>query len=176
MVMNETVVQYIARITGLVGTSDPLAIIDTTPSQVAEAVKGLPAGALDYKPSPAKWSVREQLAHLADAEVQMTARLRWAVAEPGKAIVAFDQDKWAAAARYAETPIELSLATFTAVRRWTIDFVRHLTPAQREAAFVMHSERGKETLERLLTMMAGHDLNHLKQIAELAQAGATAGR
>ena len=46
------------------------------------------------------------------------------VAQPGKAIVAYDQDKWAAAAKYDATPIELSLATFTAARQWTVSLLR----------------------------------------------------
>jgi hypothetical protein len=28
----------------------------------------------------------------------------------------------------------------------------------------MHAERGEESVERLLTMMAGHDINHLEQV------------
>ncbi len=174
--MAETIQQYIARITGLVGTSDPLTIIEETSAKLAEAVHGLSAATLDFKPSPNKWSIRQQLAHLADAEMQMATRFRWSAAEPGKPIVAFDQDKWAATARYSTTPAELSLATFTTVRRWTVDFVKRLSPAEREAAYVQHEERGKETLTRLMTMMAGHDLNHLKQIEELKQASGKANR
>jgi hypothetical protein len=30
----------------------------------------------------------------------------------------------------------------------------------------MHSERGKETVTRMVEMLAGHDLNHVKQIEE----------
>jgi hypothetical protein len=174
--MPETVEQYIARITGLVGSSDPLAVIEATPAKIAEVVKGLNDAAADFKPSPEKWSIRQQLAHLADAELRMGARFRWAASQPGKAITAFAQDKFAATAKYASVPLELSLATFTAARRWTVDFIRHLTPQEREAAFVMHEERGKETLQRLMTMMAGHDLNHLKQIAELSKASGQANR
>lgn len=174
--MSETVQQYIARITGLVGSTDPLTIIQATPEKVAAAVTGLSTTALDFKPSPEKWSIRQQLAHLADAEMQMGARFRWSAAEPGKPIVAFDQDKWAATARYSTVSAESSLATFTAIRRWTLDFVKRLSPAEFEAAYVQHEERGKETLQRLLTMMAGHDLNHLKQIEELKQASGKANR
>lgn len=174
--MQETVEQYIARITGMVGNSDPLPIIEATPSKLAEAVNGLPAAALDYKPSPAKWSIRQQVAHLADAELHMGTRFRWSVAESGKQIVAFDQDLWAGKLQYAAAPVDVSLATFTAVRRWTVDFLKRLTPADRDGAYILHSERGKETLQRLMTMMAGHDLNHLKQIAELREAGGKANR
>lgn len=171
--MNETVERYIARITGLVGTNDPLAIIEQTAAKVAEAVKDLSDTALDYKQSPEKWSIRQQVAHLADAETVMGTRIRWAAAEPGKSIVAFDQDRWAATARYANIPIDVSLSSFVAVRHWTLDFLGRLTPAERDAAYIMHQERGKETLQRILTMMAGHDLNHLKQIGELRIAGQT---
>lgn len=174
--MSETVQQYIERIKGFVGSADPLAIVEATPAKLEEAVKGLPAATLDFKPSPEKWSIRQVLAHLADAELNMGSRFRWSASEPGKPIVAFDQDKWAATARYSATAAELSLATFTNVRRWTLDFVKRLTPAEFEAAYVQHEERGKETLQRLLTMMAGHDLNHLKQIEELKQASGKANR
>jgi hypothetical protein len=33
----------------------------------------------------------------------------------------------------------------------------------------MHSERGEETIERILHMMAGHDLNHLQQIERISR-------
>jgi len=168
--MNETVEQYIARITGLVGSSDPLRIIEATPAKLSELLGGLAESSLDYKSSPENWSIRQQVAHLADAELMMGARFRWAASQPGKAITAFDQDKFAATAKYASVPLELSLATFTAARRWTVDFIHRLSPQEREAAYVMHEERGKETLQRLMTMMAGHDMNHLKQIAELREA------
>ena len=166
--MKETVEQYIARITELVGTADPLGIIEATPGRIAEVVTHLSDAATRYKPSPEKWSIREQVAHLADTEAVMSTRIHWAAAQPGKGIVAFDQDLWAATGKYASTPLDLSLLTFTAARRWTVDFLRRLTPAEREG-YIVHEERGKETLQRLMVMMAGHALNHLKQISELGK-------
>ncbi|HEU5453969.1 MAG TPA: DinB family protein [Terriglobales bacterium] len=167
--MNETAEQYIARITGFVGTDEPLSVIAATPAKLAEMVQGISDAEASFTPAPGKWSIRQQVAHLADAEYAMSTRMRWAAAEPGKAIVAFDQDKWAAAAKYHEIPLELSLATFTAARNWTLALLRGLTPAQWDG-FVVHEERGKETVRHLAKMMAGHDRNHLKQIAELRTA------
>jgi hypothetical protein len=31
----------------------------------------------------------------------------------------------------------------------------------------MHSERGKESVSRVVSMVAGHDLNHLRQIESI---------
>ena len=169
--MNETAEQYIARITTYVGDQKPIDVIESTPSRIAELVKPLGAARVDFTPRPGKWTIRQQIAHLADAELVMTTRMRWAAAQPGKGIVAFDQDKWAATGKYAATPVEVSLATFTAARRWTVEFLKHLTPAEREG-YIQHEERGKETIPHLMKMMAGHDLNHLKQMAELVQQSA----
>jgi uncharacterized damage-inducible protein DinB len=169
--MKEKVQQYVARIQSLVGSTDPLTIIEATPEKLAQAVNGLSAAALDHKPAPGKWSIRQILAHLADTEMVMSTRFHWAAAEPGKAITGFDQDRWAATGKYDRVPLELSLTTFTAARHWTLEFIRRLSPQECDAAFVQHEERGKESLQRLLVMIAGHDLNHLKQIAELANAG-----
>ena len=33
----------------------------------------------------------------------------------------------------------------------------------------LHAERGEETIERILQMMAGHDINHLQQIERILQ-------
>lgn len=167
--MAETVEQYIARIKGLVGDKDPVDILKQTPSKLRELVAAANPATLDYRPAPGKWTIRQQVAHLVDAEVVMTSRLRWGAAQPGSAIVAFDQDKWAATAKYANIPIETSLATFTTVRAWTLDFLGRLTPAER-AGHITHPERGVETVATMLTMMAGHDLNHLQQMAKLAAA------
>jgi hypothetical protein len=32
-----------------------------------------------------------------------------------------------------------------------------------------HSERGKETVDHVMRMMAGHDLNHLQQLEKIAK-------
>jgi hypothetical protein len=31
----------------------------------------------------------------------------------------------------------------------------------------MHAERGKETIEQVVRLLAGHDLNHLRQIEKI---------
>jgi len=36
----------------------------------------------------------------------------------------------------------------------------------------MHAERGKETIEHIVRLIAGHDVNHLKQIEMALAPGA----
>jgi DinB superfamily len=41
---------------------------------------------------------------------------------------------------------------------------KSLTPQQWKHHGV-HAERGEESIERIVLMMAGHDINHLEQVA-----------
>ena len=166
--MAETVEQYIARIRANVAGKDPLAVMKQTPAKMREVVASASPAQIDYRPAPGKWSIREQLAHLADAEMVIAARIRWAAAEPGTGVVAYDQDKWANTSRYAEIPAEASLALFSTVRQSTLAFIERLSAEQRAGAYTQHAERGKETLERILEMTAGHDINHLETMMKLA--------
>src|SRR4029077_3719313 len=55
-----------------------------------------------------------------------------------------------------------------------LDLVRGLSDEELER-YGMHVERGKETIRHLLSLYAGHDLNHLAQIERLiAERGAAA--
>src|SRR5579863_5219925 len=114
--MKETVEVYVARILGYVAGREPTKVIEQTPLRLRELVRAATPEVTDFRPAPGKWTIREQVAHLADTEMVMTTRMRWAAAQPGQPIVAFDQEKWAEAGKYALIPIELSLDTFTAVR------------------------------------------------------------
>ena len=166
--MAETVEQYIARIRANVAGKDPLAVMRQTPSKIRDIVASSKPEQLDYRPAPGKWSIREQLAHLADSELVIATRIRWAAAEPGTGVVAYDQDKWAKTSRYADVPVELSLALYSTIRQATLAFIDHLSADERAGAYTQHSERGKETLDRILEMTAGHDINHLEQMTKLA--------
>jgi hypothetical protein len=47
--------------------------------------------------------------------------------------------------------------------------LKSLTPEQWKQ-YGMHSERGEETIEHIVRMTAGHDVNHLQQIERILPA------
>lgn len=143
---------------------DPLAGIAETPQQLARLVRSLDSKTLDTPPAPGKWSIRQILSHLADCELAFAFRLRQTVAEEHHTMQPFDQERWAA--QYDAYDALTALETFTAVRRWNILFLSAL-PHPAFAKPVTHPERGTMTLQVVVETMAGHDLNHLKQIIAL---------
>lgn len=164
--MPETAEDYTKRILGNIAGKDPLETQTATPKALAKLIKGASPSKLRKRPAPGKWSVGEILAHLADAEIIVGWRLRAILAGPGTPIQAYDQDALAAARNYAKHDPPKSLEQFRAIRDANLALYRSLTPEQWNY-FGKHAERGEETLERILHMMAGHDLNHLAQIESI---------
>ncbi|HKP76333.1 MAG TPA: DinB family protein [Longimicrobiaceae bacterium] len=161
--MTETSQEYKARILGYLAGRDPMALLAAAPDRLAALVEPLPASLVDTRPAPAKWSVREIVAHLADDELVGAYRIRLILSAPGTEIQAFDQDRWAETGRYAATDLGASLALFRALRGANLALLRVLEDEEWERAGV-HAERGVESIRDIAAYYAGHDLNHFAQI------------
>jgi uncharacterized damage-inducible protein DinB len=163
---NETAQQYIARILGNVEGQNAMKVQSSTPKKIARLIRGLSPSKLRKRPEPDKWSVAEILAHLADCETVTAWRMRQILGAPGTSIQPFDQDAWAVALHYSKRDARKSLAHFTAMREANLALLKSLAPEQWKQ-FGMHAERGQESIEHILRLNAGHDLNHLAQIERL---------
>jgi hypothetical protein len=148
------------------GAEDPVVVIGKTPARLTELLNGLGADYVNQAPAPGKWSPREVVAHLADCEAVFGFRIRQTLAEDGPVIQPFDQDRWAA--RNGVYSAAAALAAFNALRAWNVTLIGSLNEADM-ARKVTHPERGTMTLQTIIETMAGHDLNHLKQLDAMAR-------
>jgi hypothetical protein len=164
--MTETPQQYTTRIMSHVAGQEPLEVLAATPRKIARMIAVKTPAKLRKRPAPDKWSVGEIVAHLADAEIVISWRVRAIVGAPGIAIQAYDQEAWAAAGQYARRNPRQSLAQLRSLREANLAFYKSLSPAQWKL-YGMHSERGEESVEQIARMIAGHDLNHLQQIERI---------
>jgi len=137
-----------------------------TPRKLAQLLQRTSTARLRKRPAPDKWSVNEILAHLADTELVGGFRIRLILGAPGTPIVAFDQDAWVTSGHYDKRDPRKSLAQFTALREANLELLKSLT-RQQWKLYGMHAERGSETIERIVQMFAGHDLNHIQQIERI---------
>ncbi len=164
--MKETPQQYTQRVLGYVEGKKPLAVQAATANKLARLIKGVPVSRLRKRPAPDKWSVSETLAHLADAEIVGGFRMRLILGAPGTPIAAFDQDRWVSSGHYDKRNPRRSVEQFRTLREANLALLKSLTPDQWQHHGV-HSERGVETIDRIVHMFAGHDLNHLQQIERI---------
>ena len=165
--MQETAQQYISRILGNVEGQDALAVQKSTPARLKKATARLTPKQLRWKPAPEKWSIAEVLAHLADAEIVGSWRMRSVVCASGTTLQPYDQDSWAAAFQYGKREAKQSLELFRVLRENNVAMLKSL-PKEAWDTHGMHLERGKETLAHIVRMFAGHDVNHVRQVEEIA--------
>jgi hypothetical protein len=166
--MQETAEAYIERMLSYIGTEDPWPVLAATAVRLRQLVDGRSLEALDWTDRPERWSTRQILAHLADAELVTAWRMRSILAVDGVPLQPFDQDTWADAFRYGESDAAESIALFDVNRRATLALLGRVDPARHRHAG-MHAERGRESIDHLLRLYAGHDLNHVGQIERLLQ-------
>jgi DinB superfamily len=167
--MQETAQQYTQRILGYVAGQEPLKVQAVTPSKLERLADRASAEELRKRPAPDKWSIGEILAHLADVEIVVGWRVRSILGAPGTAIQAFDQDSWVVAGHYDQRNPSESVALFRAARTANLTLYKSLS-AEQWKHYGIHSERGQETIEQVVRMIAGHDLNHLQQIERILAA------
>ncbi|MBZ5727487.1 MAG: DinB family protein [Acidobacteriia bacterium] len=139
------------------------------PEVLATVLTGVFGEEEDFVPAPGKWSIRQIVAHLADAELVGAHRFRQLVAEDGPTLIAYDQDKWTNNLDYARRKPKQSLESFRRLRAENYDLLKELP----EAAFERtgnHTERGRVTLGELLDGYAGHAESHARQLQELREA------
>lgn len=165
--MPETAQQYIQRILGHVDGQDAIKVQRATAAKLKKLTHGLTPKELKWKPEPGKWSIAEIVAHLADAEIVASWRMRSVLGSNGTPIQAFDQDVWASVFQYSKRDAGKSVEVFRALRENNLAMLKALPPESWDN-YGMHAERGKETIAHLARMFAGHDTNHILQVAGIA--------
>jgi uncharacterized damage-inducible protein DinB len=155
---------YVERILATLGDRDPIEVLQQTPLRLEELLHGLMPADYELTYGPGKWSVREILAHLADVELSHSFRFRQTLAESEPVLQPFDQDAWAR--RYQRADPSLAVASFRAVRSWNLALLATLDlDGWLKEAY--HPERGMVSLDMMVRLLAGHDINHLGQLESI---------
>ena len=129
-----------------------------------DTLKDAPRDAWHFKPEPGEWSIHEIIVHLADSEAIAAQQARMMVAEPGKAVMAYDPDAWATNLRYVEQDVDEALELLKRVRAFTYRWFKSLSAS----AFALSAEYPGDAepyvLDDLLKIYAGHIPSHIEQI------------
>lgn len=164
--MPETPQEYRNRMFSHVGTADPLKMQAAAAKKIEKLLKGVPAVKLKKQPAPGKWSVAQIVAHIADTEIVGGFRMRFILGAPGTSIQGFDQDVWVKALHYEKRDTQKSLEQFRAAREANLAMLKLLAPEQWKQ-YGIQAERGEESVETIVRMFAGHDINHIQQIERI---------
>ncbi len=135
----------------------------------------IPRQAWNFKPAPDEWSVHEVVIHMADSESMGATRARKLIAEPGSALMPYEDAIWALELNYQNQNVEDALELFRLTRRTTY----HVLKAAPESAFAhvvmppgaVHPEYGEDyTLDKWLNIYTAHVLEHIQQLQNIFRA------
>lgn len=126
----------------------------------------------NYRYAPGKWSVKEMLGHMSDAERIFAYRaLRFARGDQTP-LPGFEQDDYVRGASFSKCRFEDMLEEFTCVRRASVLLFQQLSPEvwlrQGTASQTAVSVRA------LAYIIAGHELHHRNVLSEKYLSGASA--
>jgi len=114
---------------------------------------------------------QEVIAHLADGEVIIGSRLRFAAAMDRAPLTSWDEKLFAERLGVERARTKDLLASFADVRAANIELLERLD----ETAFdrvAIHAERGPESVRTMVAMYAGHDVIHERQIERVLESSA----
>ncbi len=131
--------------------------------KLTDAVARFPRDMWHFKPAPSRWSIHEIIIHLADSEANSFIRARCFIAEPGKTVMAYDQDKWASDLRYDLQDTEGALELFKWLREMTYRIIK-VIPESYWGRTVNHPEHGVMTFDQWLKIYEDHVPLHISQM------------
>jgi len=155
---------YIAK----VADSGPLTMLA---NQIAafENLRALPDETGNYRYADGKWSVKELLGHLADAERVFAYRLLRIARADKTPLAGFDENAWAEVAPHGNRELSEVVDDLIAVRRATITLVGSLD--ETAAGNVGVANNNPVSGRAICWIVAGHAEHHLGILAERYKVG-----
>ncbi|MBP1629066.1 MAG: uncharacterized protein H6Q00_3541 [Holophagaceae bacterium] len=132
-------------------------------ARLCAALAELPGEALDFRPDPKAWSIREIVFHLLEGEINWYARARFIMSEPGVTILPYDQDRWIGSLGVETHPMDEALELLGLLRKLLVRRLRSL-PEEVWEQSILHPALGPLTLDRWLELFEPHLPAHLAQI------------
>jgi len=143
------------------GKRAPLDALADTAERIRQLVASWSDDTFNKSYAPGKWSARQILVHLAQTELALTTRARFALAQPGYTAQPFNQDDWIPIDDGADA--RTALAAYTSLRGLNLAMWKRLTKEQVDRKF-SHPEYGDLTVGWIMAQVAGHEIHHLKQL------------
>lgn len=151
---------YLARLP----EGDLLEILETQWEELGCLLEELGDGAADHRYAEGKWTVKEVLGHLLDAERIFAYRILRIARGDATPLAGFDENAFVAAANFAARPLESLLEEYDLVRGHSLALLRGLDP---DAFARRGTSNGKEvTVRALAWLIAGHEHHHMTVLKE----------
>lgn len=142
--------------------------LEATPIVIRRLLQPEPAAALDRRPDPDRFTIREVVAHLADWDAIFVERVRRILAEDSPNLPGYDEWQMGIEHDYASSNVRERLKVFGGRRAEMVLLLRELDDAAWGRRGV-HAQAGELTVADIAAFVLGHDGYHLRQIVEWSE-------
>lgn len=149
--------------------SDLISAFASGPEKVSSLVQGLSGDQLDAVPVLGKWSIRQVVCHLVDADLEYCQRIKRVLVEDNPSLQELVPDKFASTLHYQARSVSQELDLLAATRAH-MAVILNATDVEDFQRTGVHSAEGPMTLETLLERITGHIDHHLAFINEKLKA------
>ncbi len=144
--------------------ADLFVLLDQQAAETATLLRGVREERSRFRYAPGKWSVREVLGHVIDAERVFAYRaLRFARGD-ATPLPPFDENAWGAATNADQRPLAEHVKEFEALRAATVAMFRGFDPGWFARAGTASGHR--DSVAALLYTIIGHERHHVKILRE----------
>jgi hypothetical protein len=156
--------EYYSRYTKLVPDGDVVATLEAQGKKFVEFLRAIPEAKGTYRYADGKWSVKESLGHIVDAERIFGYRaLRIARADKTP-LAGFEQDDYVKAAGHDRVPLADLIEEFAALRKANLLALKHLE----DAAWLRRGTASEKevSVRALANILVGHVEHHMALFRE----------
>jgi uncharacterized damage-inducible protein DinB len=156
--------EFYAGYVAMVPDGDLVATLERTGQDLVQLLKSIPEPKGDFAYGPGKWTVKEVVLHICDAERVFAYRAMRIARGDTTPLPSFDEQAWVPMSGATTRTLASLIEEFQAVRAASLALFRNL-PA--EAATRRGTASDREISVRAIAwIVAGHPLHHLKIIRE----------
>ncbi len=149
---------YYEKYIALVPEGDIVEIFRSQVQDTLEMLKGIPEAKAGFRYAEGKWSVKELLGHLTDAERLFVYRALCIARGDTQSLPGFEEDDYVRGAAFDALPLSRIIAEFETVRAATISFFANLSD---EAWRRKGTANGNGVSVRAIAyILAGHERHH----------------
>lgn len=148
----------------LVPDGDFLSNFERQSREHAALLRGISEEKSAYRYAPGKWTIREVVGHLIDAERAFCYRALTFARDDATHLPAFDENAWARASNAATRPMKELVTELEAVRAATLAMFRGFSDAEFARSGVANSN--KVSVRAIAYIIAGHERHHIKVLRE----------
>ena len=165
---------FYAGYIGEVLETDPVAVMGTQAAETQALLSRISEEQSLFRYAPDKWSIRELVGHLADAERIFCYRALRISRGDETPLEGFDENAFVAAAGFDRRPFSSLVAELAALRAGTIAMFNGLEPAMWNRRGIANNAR--VSVRALAYIIPGHERHHIKVLQERYNIGGAVGQ